>query len=174
MPVGTNFTINLNFGDANGPTIAGKTIVVAPNTGNNAVQLNQEVLANTSVVATSVPGTSTQDVAISNTPITVANILAMGFSCVLVNSNGNANTPQCYVKLKHAMTSTDYVFPLIPGQTITYLPVASKDANGNTMNTSGCTLGVPVQFTNTTITQITCTPDKVSDLQILGTIEVSL
>ncbi len=176
MAIGTTFTVGIQFGDSAGPTFSGTTAISPANTGSNAIQINQEVLANTSVVATAEPHATTYDLPALNTPITIANITGMGFLCRLVNLNSNANTPVAYVKLKAAMSGAnfDYVFPLIPNQSAQYLPIKATDANGNTMNTANTTIAGSVQFTNTTISSITVTPDKTSDLQILGTIEISL
>jgi len=176
MAIGTKFTITLGFGDSAGPTYTGPTVVSPGTLGNNATQINQELKANAAVVPTAVPNATGQEVPVSNSPITVANITAIGFQCQLVNSNSNANTPVCYVKLKNAISGgKDYIMgPLVPNQTVTYLPLPTKDPNGNTMNTTNQTLDFPVQLTNTLITSITAIPDPTSDLQILGTIEVSL
>lgn len=174
MSIGTTFVDKKTFGDSAGPTWIGQTTVQPGGSGNNAIQINQEVAHNASVTATAEPGATTYDVTIYDSSITYTQVTAFGFACIIVNLNSNTLIPQVYVKLKAAEGSShDIIFPLIPGQAVTWEPTPTLDANGNAMTVgSGNVLvgGVPLAAN---ITSITVTPDKYSDVQIVGTIEVS-
>ena len=165
---GTTFAIKQSFSDSAGPTWSG-TQSIAPGTGgSNAIQVNQSVPHNASVVAANEPSVATYDDTIVGESLTVANITGMGFACTLVNANG-ATAPVCYIKLKGAITGThDLIIPLTSGQAWTWVPTPSVPSLGASNVIAGA-----VQPTAATITSITVVPDVAADFLITGTIEVS-
>jgi hypothetical protein len=153
---GTNFTIKTAFGDSAGPTYSGNTVVAPPAAGNNPVQINQLVAHNASVVPANEPTATTYDVTICAHSFTVAEVIAMGFTAVTSALNSNTGTQQVYVKLKGAgAAGVDVVIALQPGNAAAF---ASAAAAGMV---SACT-------------SIMCTPDPISDIQILGTLELTV
>jgi len=169
----TTFTVRTSAGDSNGPTDSGVTTVANPSTGNNTLRINaQTVNHNSAIDPTTAPGTTPGDVDIADS-VVYTKVLAMEFVCNLLSLNGNTVTPQVYLKLVGAVGSAyDYVIPLIPGQLAIWLPIPTKDANGNifTKESNAVVIGGPTLTGDFTIV---CTPDKYSDVSISGTIELS-
>jgi hypothetical protein len=184
----STFTIRQIAGDSGGTSDSGQTSVT--NTSNNFIRINsQAVNHNSSVVATTAPGTTPGDITIYSGNVVYTNVIGMEFICTLVASNANALIPQVYLKFVGAHGSShDIVLPMNPGQIWTWLNPASTinsvnnvnipnntyDANGNAFTLeSSAVLFIPVLL-GANITDIIVTPDKYSDVSISGTIELDV
>jgi len=132
------------------------------------------------------PTINTYDVTLYASTIAVADVLSMSFLCTLAALNANAGTPIVFVKLVGALSASgagyDIVIPLTPGQIWTWVnpantlnvqPHATKDPNGNTLTVgANQKIATPQPLVTGPILKISCTPDAVSDVTIIGTIEL--
>ena len=178
----SNFVINSTAGDSAGPRDTGATSIL--NTSNNFQRVNQAVPHNAAVVATTAPGTTPGDVTLASGTFVYTDILAIDLLCTVNALNANTLVPQVYVKLVDAHGSShDLVIPLVPGQIFTWVNPSitipgignnGVDANGNTFTLEGGAAVIAPTALAANVVTITCTPDKYSDVQITGTIELAV
>ncbi len=180
--------IKTQAGDSSIGLDNGQTSIPTSGTPNVIRITPQTITANSSVSPAGEPSASTYDVIIYGSNILVAKVISFSFLCTLKALNSNTGIPIVYVKLIGALSASgagyDLVAPMTPGQIFTWInpanadnvqPSAATDPNGIAM-TIGANqqILVPKALVTGPILRISVTPDKISDVYVSGTVELTV
>jgi len=106
MAIGQSFTVTTKFETSSGRSFEGKTVVPAPATGNNVIEIDVEALADDSELPLAAAVDKTK-------------LKGYGFKAVIVDKHGAGGTPQVTIRFKNAKTGpVDLEYVLTDGQSV--------------------------------------------------------